>query len=273
MGQIPTSIQFLGLSFHVYGLIIGISLIIGLWLAERVVVAAGYTAAVFWKLAAFVIVGGLLGARAWHVMTDWPLYADRVIYAFYVWEGGLSIVGAVIGGGLAGILASRFFRTRSSLPIPVFFDAMALSLPFAQAMGRLGNWVNQELFGLPSTLPWAIFISEEHRPAVVRHVSHFHPLFAYEALLMIAVGGLLWWLYKLQKLQVGTGYLFGLYIFLYSVIRFFLDFLRLEKAVVSNLGLGFNQIFLVAVAVLSGGWLWWNFRQQRRLHKQVHQDG
>lgn len=267
MFTIPQEISLFGVSLHTYGLIVGLSLVVGLTFSEKIVMRAGYTSRQFWQLAGVAVVGGLIGARLWHVMTDWPLYVSDPVAAFYIWNGGLSIIGAVVGGIVAVSLV------RSRLPHLVFFDAVSIVLPFSQAIGRLANWVNQELFGLPSTLPWAITIDKANRPVGFTEFATFHPLFLYEALLMVGVGCLLWWLYK-QALQtrstkqsklmgagwassftLGSGRLLALYIFLYSLIRFILDFLRIEKAQLPILGLGINQVVLFVLMVASVGWI------------------
>ena len=203
----PTEFSIFGLTFHLYGLIVGLSLLLGVTLAEKILKRVGYTDSNFWQLTMIALLGGLIGARAWHVMTDWQLYVNNWVASWYVWQGGLSILGAVVGGLIAVVIYDHWqsrqlhkkaqtSRKNSSIlkqnfPLLVFFDAAAIALPFAQALGRLANWVNQELFGPPTNLPWGILIQVEFRPIEYLSSTHFHPLFLYEMLLNLLIGGFL----------------------------------------------------------------------------------
>jgi len=278
----PTELSIFGLTFHLYGLIVGLSLLLGVTLAEKILDWSGYTNTDFWKLSITALVGGLIGARLWHVMTDWQLYTDNWVASLYVWNGGLSILGAVVGGLVAVTIYDRWRVRRvnikavqsikssgsikSNLPLLVFLDAAAIALPFAHAVGRLANWVNQELFGPPTNLPWGIPIQVEFRPVDYMTFTHFHPLFLYEMFLNLLIGGFLLAIYfksyrsksiekskssLFQKFKLGSGNYLLTYLLMYSAVRFGLDFMRIEKSVIFGGLLGFNQLILLGVMIAS----------------------
>lgn len=238
--------------FHLYGFLIGLAAVVGLLLVEykyRAELGNRWNAQVeyhFWSLVTVTLLGGLIGARIWHVMTDWPLYQDSLVNVVKIWQGGLSILGAIVGG-VAGLWVGWKKMPGPGRPsLLTLLDLVVFGLPFAQAIGRLGNYVNQELYGAPTDLPWGMEING---------VS-YHPLWAYEAVLMIFFGmGI--WLYEFQhnqssrRLDIGSGQYFLSYLFYYCLIRFGLDFLRLEKAIGPVLGLGINQtVLLITLCII-----------------------
>ena len=244
--------------FHSYGLIVGLAVGVGWWLVEKQAQANGVTSTQIWRVIWPVVIGGLLGARFWHVFTDWQLYSERWWQVFYVWQGGLSIFGAILGGALGLRLAvgpgQKFWR---------WLDWIALALPFGQALGRLANYFNQELYGLPSNLPWAVHISIQRRLPGFEQFETYHPLFFYEAIMLLLFGSFLWlwqrgefqrqfWLpgwsrfKKLLKPQVKPGTYFFTYLAFYSLLRVGLDFFRLGVDHVLW-GMGINQLIMVAV--------------------------
>jgi len=212
---------------------------------------------ILWSALLYSLVGLLIGARLYHVITDIEVYKDAWWMALQIWQGGLSIIGAIIGAILTSFL---YFRCRAGSPHKkvftwfMFLDLAAFGLPFAQALGRVGNFLNQELYGLPTELPWGIFIDLPHRLAGFENFSRFHPLFAYELLSLLGIGSLLWWLEKKQTWRVGEGTYFAAYLMLYSGLRFLLDFLRID---------GKNQVFLAILFVVTSTW----FLQKQRLKK------
>lgn len=241
-------------TLHLYGLILGVALVLGYELSNRqfqhVAGKQHNTSGIFM----WAVVAGLIGARLWHVMTDWYLYKDAIWAALAIWQGGLSIFGA-IAGGMLGIWLYRFCVNKT-FPIATVLDAAVFGLPCAQAVGRLGNFVNQELYGLPSTLPWAITIDVNHRLPGWERFSTFHPLFAYEMLFLIVCGSFIWWGWggahahiKHRFWRVGTGTLFLAYLFFYSCLRLGLDFLRIDKVGSGISGLGINQLILLMILV------------------------
>lgn len=243
-------LELFGIQLHLYGLLVGIGVSVGCLLAERYTKVHHRDVAEYWRVMMFVGVGGLLGARFYHVWTDWQLYQDNLSAIFAIWNGGLSIIGALIGGAI-GLLIGAKFRGNE---VRFYLDVAALSLPLAQAIGRLGNYFNQELYGLPTSLPWGIFIEPRYRVAGFAEFDRFHPLFAYESLGLVAFFTIAWYLKSKQNWQLGSGKLALLYLAFYGLFRGCLEFLRIEKAAIAMTGWGVNQIilFVVGLGALAG---------------------
>ena len=210
-----------------YGLCIALGIAAGTWLTARELGRKGYDPALALDALFFVVPLGFIGARAYHVATDYDLYAgDPFPGVFAVWNGGLGIYGAVIGGFI-GVLI--FARVRDISPL-AFADAAAPGLILAQAIGRWGNYFNQELFGRPSNLPWAIEIAPENRPAGFADATAFHPTFLYESIWNLLVCLALLWVARRFADRLKDGDLLLLYVSLYSVGRFFVEALRIDPA-------------------------------------------
>src|ERR671915_1264790 len=200
-----------------YGLCIALGIAAATWLTGRELARKGYDNALALDSLFFVIPLGFIGARVYHVATDYGLYADDPIPdVFAVWNGGLGIYGAVAGGFL-GVLLFGWYRGISPL---AFADAVAPGLVLAQAIGRWGNYFNQELFGRPSQLPWAIRISPENRTEGFADVETFHPTFLYESIWNVLVCLVLLWVAHRFSERLKAGAVFLLYVVLYSVGHF-----------------------------------------------------
>jgi phosphatidylglycerol:prolipoprotein diacylglycerol transferase len=210
-----------------YGLCIAVGIAVGTFLTARELTLRGLDGALALDSLFFVIPLGFIGARAYHVITDYDLYAEDPFPAvFEVWNGGLGIYGAV-AGGFVGVLLFSFYRRISAL---TFADAAAPGLVLAQAIGRWGNYFNQELFGRPSDLPWAIRIDPENRPAQFSEATSFHPTFLYESIWDVVVCVALLWIARRFSESLKAGDLFMIYVSLYSVGRFFVETLRVDPA-------------------------------------------
>jgi len=214
------------LSLRYYGLFIALGIVVGTWLTSRELERKGYDGALAVDALFFIIPPGFVGARIYHVVTDYGLYADDPAGMLAVWNGGLGIYGAVIGGFL-GVLLFSYFRGIGPL---AFADAAAPGLLLAQAVGRWGNYFNQELFGLPSNLPWAIRIAPENRPQGYENAESFHPTFLYESIWNLLVALFLLWIARRFASRLKTGDLVILYVSLYSVGRIFMELLRIDPA-------------------------------------------
>jgi phosphatidylglycerol:prolipoprotein diacylglycerol transferase len=237
-----------------YGLCIALGIIVATWLTGGELERKDYDGTLALDSLFFIVPLGFVGARAYHVATDYELYAaDPFPGVFAVWNGGLGIYGGVVGGFI-GLLI--FARIRDISPW-AFADAIAPGLVLAQAIGRWGNYFNQELFGRPSDLPWAIRIAPENRPAEFSDVSTFHPTFLYECIWDVFVCLILLWVARRFADRLKNGDIFVLYVSLYSFGRFFVETLRVDPAfliggtirgnlfVSSVLALGFTMIFLL----------------------------
>ena len=176
------------LPLHVYGLMIALGVVAAVWLSQRRWAKWGNNPELIIDLAYWGVPGGLIGARIYHVITDYNrLYVHNFTGIFKIWDGGLGIPGGIIGGVLAGLWCAK----RRGASVPDLFDVIAPAMPLAQAIGRVGNYFNQELFGRPTTLPWGLEISSFHRPADYIASKTFHPTFLYEALWNVALVGVL----------------------------------------------------------------------------------
>ncbi len=236
------------MSFHWYGFLVGCAVLVGGWIAELKARKYKVDSAFFERALWVCISVGFISARLWHVMTEITFYADNLMDIFFVWQGGMSIIGGVVGSVLALLIYAH--AQRRAAYVWQFLDIATFALPVAQAIGRLGNYVNQELFGVPTELPWKIFITVENRPVQFQNQSYFHPLFAYEMIATLCFAGCLWMLeQKKYDLHVGSGTLAQVYIVYYAVVRFGLDFLRPDRGVLLY-NLGFNQVFLLGVLIV-----------------------
>jgi prolipoprotein diacylglyceryl transferase len=237
------------LQLRAYGLMIALGVVAAVWLTGRRFEAKGVgsredaAAIAMWGVPA-----GVIGARLYHVVTDLDRFRDDPLKALRLWEGGLGIWGGIAVGVLAGVWAAR----RRGITMSDAMGAAAPALPLAQAIGRLGNWWNQELFGGPTDLPWGLEIDPGKRPADYADVATFHPTFLYEGLWNLALCALLLWVDR--RWAPRPARLFALYVAGYTFGRFWIERLRIDPAT-TVLGLRINEwvsggVFLVAVAFL-----------------------
>jgi prolipoprotein diacylglyceryl transferase len=213
------------LQIRAYGAAIAVGVVVAVVIAQRRWAARGGDPADISRLAVWAVAAGLLGARAYHVITDLDRFNGRWWHAVAVWEGGLGIPGALLAGVMAGVVVAR----RRGLPAAQLLDVVAPAIPVAQAIGRIGNWFNQELFGRPTDLPWALRIDPDHRPAGYADVATYHPAFLYEALWNLALAGLLVAWERWHPHQ-RPGRLFALYVGGYALGRLWVEALRIDPA-------------------------------------------
>jgi phosphatidylglycerol:prolipoprotein diacylglycerol transferase len=210
-------------------------------------------------------VGGVIGARLWHIFTPSPsLIAQGIDTIYYLTHpldlinlrrGGLGIPGAVIGGAVALF----FFARKYKLNFVEWVDIAAPSLALGQAIGRWGNYFNQELYGAPTNLPWKIFIDPAHRLTGFVDKEYYHPLFLYESLWNLGNMALLIWLMRCFPEKLKTGDVFLVYLIVYPLGRFLLEFLRLDASQLG--GLNANQTFMAVVGILAALALFWRHRR------------
>jgi prolipoprotein diacylglyceryl transferase len=213
------------LQLRAYGFVIAVGVFVAVWVAQRRWAARGGNTADISYLATWSVIAGLIGARAYHVLTDYHRFQGRWLHAFAVWEGGLGIPGGLLAGVVTGVVLAR----RRGLPAAQLLDVVAPAIPLAQAIGRLGNWFNQELFGRPTDLPWGLRIDAAHRPDGYERFATFHPTFLYEALWNLALAGILV-LYERRRPGAPPGTLFALYVGGYGLGRLWVEALRIDDA-------------------------------------------
>jgi phosphatidylglycerol---prolipoprotein diacylglyceryl transferase len=255
---IPITIGSFHYVFAFYGFILMFGAVAGAWLASRSAKQRGHDPEIVWDLLVWLIIAGVVGARLWHILLpsktsiyDTMHYLTHPIDAINVRNGGLGIPGAVIGG----VIALYFYSRKHKLNFAEWADIAAPALALGQAIGRWGNFFNQELYGAPTNLPWAIYIEPLKRMAGFKDVEYFHPLFLYESIYNLANMFFLLWLGKRFKDRLKTGDIFLVYLVIYPIGRFFLDFLRLDIAVVGNIN--FNQTLMLIIAIAASAVLVW----------------
>ena len=235
------------------GLLITLGIAAGFLFAVYQARRQGYDTEIVYDLFLPLIFWGTIGARVWHILTP-PLssveiglttqyYFSHPLDALALWIGGFGLPGVLI----SGFFVLFFFARKNELPFWELADLFAPALALAQAVGRLGNYFSQELYGLPTTLPWKIFIEPAHRLIGYETVEHYHPLFGYEVILSILNMVLLLWLSRRFLGTFKAGDLILTYLGFYSFVRFSLEFLRLDVALVN--GINVNQIFFAIVFV------------------------
>ena len=235
------------LTLRAYGLAIAFGVLAGVWLAQKRWTAVGGDPDDISRIAMWAVPAGLIGARIYHVITDWR-FDEGFAEPFKIWEGGLGIPGGIF----AGVLMALWMIRREGWDRPSLLDAAVPALPLAQAIGRIGNWFNQELFGGPTDLPWAVEIAPEHRPAEYLNVETFHPTFLYEALWNLALVVFLIWLGTTKRLR--TGALLAVYVLGYLTARLWLETVRIDPA--TELGGVRINIWMSLVGIaLAGAWL------------------
>ncbi|MDF5755977.1 prolipoprotein diacylglyceryl transferase [Spongiactinospora sp. TRM90649] len=229
-----------------YALCILLGIIVAVWMGERRWRARGGAPGTIVDLAVWAVPFGLVGGRLYHVITDYQLYfPDRPLAALYIWNGGLGIWGAIALGGVGVWIACR----RRGISLSAVADTLAPCIAVAQAIGRWGNYFNQELFGSPTDLPWGLEI-EPGRDGTVPGVDTYHPTFLYESLWNLVLAFVLIWAGRRFSLRHGR--LFALYVAGYTLGRFWIEGLRVDEAHII-LGLRLNQwtsivLFLAALA-------------------------
>lgn len=218
-----SSISIGPFELRAYGIMIALGVIAAVWLSQRRWAARGGDPALISSLAVWAVPAGLVGARLYHVVTDWR-FDEGWAEPFKIWEGGLGIP----GGMAAGIFAGLWYLRSQQVAMAGVLDSVAPALALAQAIGRVGNWFNQELFGRPTDLPWGLQIDPEHRPTAYADEATFHPTFLYEGLWNIGVVLLIVWLDRRRVIRRGG--LIAVWLLGYGVGRLWIETVRIDYA-------------------------------------------
>ena len=241
------------LKLNAYGMCIAIGVVAAVWLSGRRWKRRGGNTDDMSAIAMWAVPAGVVGARIYHVATDWKSYRGQWGDALRIWDGGLGIWGGVALGVVVGLIIGK----RRGLPLPALLEVVAPAIPLAQAIGRWGNWFNIELFGGPSTLPWALEVPLRKRPERYQGSTTFHPTFLYEAAWNLLVVGLVLLVERRWGRRLRPGRLFAVYVAGYTFGRFWIERVRVDKSY-RLLGFRINElvagtVFLIAVAVLVTG--------------------
>ncbi len=242
------------LFFHAYGLAYVFAVLAAVLIAGRRWEAQGGDRALVQEVALWGFPAGVIGGRIYFLITSWNEIPPHWWGPFAIWKGGLGIWGGIAAGTLVGLTVVR----RRGASVPAFLDAAAPALLVAQAIGRIGNYFNQELFGGPTTLPWALEISPAHRPVGYAQYATFHPTFLYELIWNLLLAAALVWLGHHRKIHPPG--LFALYVAGYSFARIGEELLRVDPAH-HIFGLRVN-FYVASILCLTG--IVWFIRIQRR---------
>lgn len=211
-----------------YALLIILGIVVAVWLGNKRYVARGGAPGTILDIAIWAVPFGIVGGRIYHVLSDWQLYfgpgGSGLAGAVRIWDGGLGIWGAVAIGALGAWIGAR----RIGVALPPVGDAIAPGIALAQAIGRWGNYFNQELFGAPTDMPWGLEISLEKRPTGFEDFVTFHPTFLYESLWLVGVALIVIWADR--RFTMGHGRAFALYVLLYTAGRLWIEALRIDNA-------------------------------------------
>lgn len=273
----PTGFAIGPLYIHFYGIIIMSGALGAAYLASFEARRRGESGENIWDALTWVLIGGVIGARLWHIFTPTASLVEQGITTMYylthpldaiaTWNGGLGIPGAVIGGAIALF----FFTRHQHLSFPLWCDIIAPGLALGQAVGRWGNFFNQEVYGAPCSLPWCIHIDEQYRLPNFRDIERYHPLFLYESIWNLANVFFLMWLGRRFSSRIKAGDVFLVYLITYPLGRFLLEFLRLDPA---NFGsININQTVMLVCIVVSGTTLFIRHRAQSGQSSVPDDDG
>lgn len=247
-----------------YGIILMSGAVAAAFLAEHEARRRGMNPEFVWDALIWVLIGGVIGARLWHLF--FPSASTGLTFSYYLThpldalnfrQGGLGIPGAVIGGGLM----LYWFTRRRKISFASWVDVAAPTVALGQAIGRWGNYVNQELYGPPTDLPWGIYIERER--------GYFHPLFLYESIYNFLNMFFLLWVSRRFADRLKPGDLLLLYTIIYPIGRFFLEFLRQTGDVALVWGINANQAIMGLVALTSAGLLFWRHRPQKAPQPEI----
>ena len=225
----PIAFSFGNFEIRWYGILIAIALALGILISYFLAKYRGQRADEAINFTPFAVIFGVIGARLLHVVVNWPYYSGNLLSIFELRKGGLAIQGVMIGGILALIV---FCKVRK-LNFWMWADIMAPALVFGQAIGRWGNYFNQEAFGLPTSLPWGIYIDPINRPVAYSNADYFHPTFFYEFLANLVLCGLLLLIHRMYKKRPGKfpeGLIFCAYLGIYAVYRTIIEAYRVDSS-------------------------------------------
>ncbi len=254
----PTLLSLGNLQIHWYGLMLALGAAAGYWLvswlARQRQIASDHINTLF----VWLVLAGLIGGRLYHVLNELPYYLHHPDRIIAIWQGGLAIHGAIIAGGLTLWLYAR----RHKLSVASLADVLIPGLALGQAIGRWGNYFNQELFGRPSNFPWSIPIDPANRPAAYQSAQYFHPTFLYESLGNLLIVLLLLWVWRRQW---PAGSVALVYAICYGALRITTESLRIDRTPVID-GIRLPILFSLAMMTVASLAMIWIFRRRENRH-------
>ena len=250
------------LDFHWYGVLVVLGIMVGSWIAEKELVRRGGKADWIWDGMLWVLPSAIIGARVWYVITDilggGRTYLENPVNIFRITDGGLHIFGALAFGVVAAILFAR----RNKVDLWILVDSVAPSLLIGQAIARPANYINQELYGPPTNLPWGIPIDEFHRILPYDDLilypldsTRFHPTFLYEIIWNVLVAVLILWLVRRLKERIKPGTVIAAWLLLAGIGRFVIEFFRPDQPKIPGTLISFSQVIAGLMAIAGLLWL------------------
>lgn len=235
-----------------YGVLIATAIVLGLQLSQRLASYRRIQPEIISDLAIWLVLGAIPCARLYYVLFQWNYYSQHLDQVFAIWQGGIAIHGAILGGTLAALIFSRLQK----VSFWQLADLVAPSLVLGQAIGRWGNFFNSEAFGDPTELPWKLFIPPDRRPPVYVSSAYFHPTFLYESLWNVMVLGILLTLFfRFPRAKRGT--IFLVYALAYSLGRFWIEGLRTDSLMLGPLRIAqVVSLIGIGIGILGLGWLY-----------------
>jgi phosphatidylglycerol---prolipoprotein diacylglyceryl transferase len=265
----PIIFQLGPLTMRWYGLLLMTGVIVAAWVASRYVARRGENSERIWDMLLWILIPGFIGARLYYVFIQSPRgeaglghFLANPISILQIWNGGIHIYGGLIVGSIATILYCRM----NKLPLLTYLDGLALGLPLGQALGRVANFINQELYGPPTTLPWGLRIDPEHRIAPYNDAAQFpastrfHPLFLYESLWNLVGFGLIFWISRRYEQQLRPGSILLMYLIWYPLGRFWIEFIRTDSWFFA--GTPFNVVHVLSALTIIGAAITLYLRQR-----------
>lgn len=251
-GEIAVSIG--QVHIHWYGIAICAAFLTGLYVTLKIAEYKNFSVEkqdIIVDLSSILLVTGIIGARLYYVIFNWSYYSQHLLETVQIYQGGLSIHGALIGGFLATFVYSRIKK----FSLLEFADIYAPGIALGQSIGRWGNFFNSEAFGLPTNLPFKLFIPLQNRPENYVQYSYFHPTFLYESILDFVLFLTLFYLIKTNKAKQ-HGQIFSLYLIVYSLIRVFIERIRIDS-VASVLGIPLAEFISILLIITATGMLYY----------------
>ncbi len=258
----PVMFQLGGFALRWYGFLIACAVIIGLNLCQWLGQKRGINPDLFNDLAIWLVVAAIPSARLYYVAFEWPRYAQNWLDIFAIWQGGIAIHGALIGGTLAILLFTR----RHHLSFWNLLDVLTPAVILGQAIGRWGNFFNSEAFGAPTNLPWKLYIPYLNRPANLVNHAYFHPTFLYESLWNLGIFAILLSLffYSLRYPEkIKTGTVACMYLIGYSLGRVWIEGLRLDSLMLGPFRIA--QLVSLTLVLMGAFGLFWLYGAKRSL--------
>jgi phosphatidylglycerol---prolipoprotein diacylglyceryl transferase len=243
-----------------YGLLIAAAVLMGVLLVERLAPRRGIDVEVIGELPIWLVPAAVICARIYYVTFQWPQYAANPQQIIAIWQGGIAIHGAIIGGILAAIAFAKVKR----ISFWRIADIVAPAVALGQTIGRWGNFFNSEAFGAPTTLPWKLLIPPAQRPIGMANIAYYHPTFLYESLWNLLVFlGLIWLFQKDRTAHFKSGLIFLVYAIAYSSGRIWIEGLRTDSLMFSGIRMAQLISTIGIVAGVTG--LWWLYGKQQTL--------